>query len=257
MVRGLRRHAWLNNRGAVIGVAVSAGGHLLLLALLAMHVARPLEAPSSADAPIFLDIEPRFVRPDEPVRKVTEAARQTQARQAAAQAAAEASPTVTSPLPSTPRPRLATPRPEAPQSPSTDAWQVRPEQMADAVARTLRAGIPGCRTPAILSAAERAACEQRFGDAAAEAAPIQGTGNARRDARFAREGARVMAQYEAQRRPLGSGVGVVGPADCVGSNFGTGCAGAHLDPAMRQGATTNIRQQSNDMDRMRAIPGNE
>lgn len=256
MVRDPRRHAWLNNRGAVIGVALSVGGHLLLLAMLAMHVARPLETPSSADVPIFLDIEPRFVRPDEPVRQVTEAARRTQARQAAAQAVAEAS-AAASPLPSPPAPRLATPRPEAPQSPAAEPWQVRPEQMADAVARTLRSGIPGCRTPDILSASERAACEQRFGEAAAEAAPIQGTGNARRDARFAREGARVMAQYEAQRRPLGSGVGVVGPSDCPGSNFGTGCAGAHLDPALRQGATTNIRQQSNDMDRMRAIPGNE
>ena len=44
---------------------------------------------------------------------------------------------------------------------------------------------------------------------------------------FAREGARRLAEWEARRRPLSGGVGVVGPADCVGSNFGTGCAGAH------------------------------
>ena len=44
----------------------------------------------------------------------------------------------------------------------------------------------------------------------------------------------------------------MGPSDCVGSNLGTGCAGAHLGDRpgvdMRQGATTNIRQRSNKLD---------
>ena len=76
-------------------------------------------------------------------------------------------------------------------------------------------------------------------------AAINGTGNAARDGRFAREGAREMQRYEAQRRPLSGGAGVMPPQECPGSNFGVGCAGAHLDPSMRQGATTNVRQDSN------------
>ena len=245
-----RRFAW-------IGASVAL--HLLLLAGLAFQTYRPLDAVGGDTPVVYLEIEPRLVRPDEPVRQITEAARQTQARQAAARASlAVAAPTAAaSPLPSPVRPHIADNAPAQAPTPPADPWQVHREDMGDAVARSLRAGIPGCRTPDILSPAEREACDQTFGAAAALAPPIEGTGNARRDARFAREGARALAEYEAQRRPLAGGVGVVGPADCIGSNFGTGCAGAHLDPALRQGATTNIRQGGNKVDGMAPIPGND
>lgn len=75
-----------------------------------------------------------------------------------------------------------------------------------------------------------------------------GTGDRARDAEFARQGALALAQYEAQREPLAGGVGVMSPADCVGSNLGTGCAGAHLPAPLRQDTTTNIRQRSNKLD---------
>jgi hypothetical protein len=72
------------------------------------------------------------------------------------------------------------------------------------------------------------------------------------DAPFLTEGRRALAAHRAQRGPLGGGAGVMGPSDCVGSNLGTGCAGAHLGDRpgvdMRQGATTNIRQRSNKLD---------
>lgn len=72
------------------------------------------------------------------------------------------------------------------------------------------------------------------------------------DAPFVADGRRALAAREAQRELLAGGVGVMGPADCVGSNFGAGCAGAHLGDRpgvdMRQGATTNIRQRSNKLD---------
>jgi hypothetical protein len=78
------------------------------------------------------------------------------------------------------------------------------------------------------------------------AAPITGTGNPERDAAFARQGARRLAEWEMMNRPLSGGVGVVGPADCIGSNFGTGCAGAHLGDVpgvdMRQGAESTINR---------------
>jgi hypothetical protein len=91
---------------------------------------------------------------------------------------------------------------------------------------------------------ERQHCRNEFARRAENAAPITGSGNPERDARFARQGARRLAEWEQLRRPLSGGVGVVGPADCVGSNFGTGCAGAHLGPVpgvdMQQGARTPI-----------------
>ncbi|WP_292049449.1 hypothetical protein, partial [Brevundimonas sp. UBA5718] len=52
--------------------------------------------------------------------------------------------------------------------------------------------------------------------------------------------------WEMMNRPLSGGVGVVGPGDCPGSNFGTGCAGAHLGDVpgveMRQGAESTINR---------------
>ncbi len=114
-----------------------------------------------------------------------------------------------------------------------------------------------------LSPGEQALCDERFNEAAGRAGPLGPRtltpGEARREAQFARDGARALAQYEARRAPLAGGVGIVGPGDCPGSNLGVGCAGAHLDPAMRQGATTvgNPGMRSNDLTPMRPIPGSE
>ncbi|MFN5082292.1 MAG: hypothetical protein ACK5DK_05670, partial [Brevundimonas sp.] len=122
------------------------------------------------------------------------------------------------------------------------------------MARALRNSGVGCRLRReTLTAAERAACDEAVGQAAARAAPITGSGDARRDARFAAEGAAALAQYEARRAPLSGGVGVSGAsADCVGSNLRGTCAGAHLPDVpgvdMRQGATTVLRQPSNKLD---------
>lgn len=157
-------------------------------------------------------------------------------------------------LPSTPAPRIATPAPGAPSAAASgvpgvsDAWRVGGESQAERNARALRTSPAGCRSTAILSPGERAICDERFNARAAEGAtrPITGTGNAERDARFAREGARELQRYEQQRRPLSGGVGVLGPADCPGSNFGTGCAGAHLKDIpgvdMRQGARSTVNE---------------
>lgn len=166
-------------------------------------------------------------------------------------------------LPSAPAPRIAAPAPGAPSAAASgvpgvsDAWRVGGESQAERNARALRTSPAGCRSTAILSQGERAICDERFNARAAEGAtrPITGSGNAERDARFAREGAREMQRYEAQRRPLSGGVGVMPLQECPGSNFGAGCAGAHLDPSMRQGATTNVQQDSNRVDGPHRIRG--
>jgi hypothetical protein len=157
--------------------------------------------------------------------------------------------------PTTPVPHIAAPAPGAPAVPGGEgAWTVRPESMGDRIARSLRTSPIGCANLDLLGPADRNECERRFAERAAAAAPIEGTGDARRDAAFAREGARALAEYEARRRPLSGGTGVIGPGDCPGSNFGTGCAGARLPDVpgidMRQGATTthNGAQRSGRQD---------
>lgn len=100
-----------------------------------------------------------------------------------------------------------------------------------------------------ISAADRRACEQSF---LAEAEPppsmrrIRPHGDPRDQ--FAAQGARNLAEYEARRRPLAGGTGVVGSGECPGGNLGMGCAGAHLPGDMRQGAQTTVRQDSNKLD---------
>lgn len=159
---------------------------------------------------------------------------------------------VRSGLPSAPAPRVAQPAPGAPSPPASgvgEAWRFTPESQDSRNARALRVSPAGCRSPELLTPGERAVCDDRFNARAAEGAErgrITGSGNAQRDARFAREGAREMQRYEQQRRPLSGGVGVVGPGDCPGSNFGTGCAGAHLRDVpgvdMRQGARSTVNE---------------
>jgi len=152
-------------------------------------------------------------------------------------------------LPAAPAPRIAAPAPGAPSAAASgvagvsDAWRVAPEGQAGRNARALRTSPAGCPSTAILTRGEQVVCDERFNARAAEGAtrPITGSGNAARDARFAREGAREMQRYEAQRRPLSGGVGVVGAVDCPGSNFGTGCAGAHLDSSTQMDSTRNVQ----------------
>lgn len=147
--------------------------------------------------------------------------------------------------PAPPSPRPAAPVPGAPPAPA-DGWTVRPRALGDRIGQGSRTSTVGCAAGAVLSAAERTICDDRFGQRAATARPIEGTGNPERDARFAREGARRLAQYEARRRPLAGGTGVVGPQDGPGSNFGMGVAGAHLDPTLRPDSTQNIHNDRRD-----------
>lgn len=193
---------------------------------------------------IYLDIEPRPLLADE--RPRVPAVADDRLSAPAASQTAPASRTATAaavPRPAPLRPRLAAPAPEGAPAPP-DVWRVHPGDRRAAMSRTLRQGLIGCASPDLLNEMERRHCFQENARRGENAAPIEGSGNARRDAAFARQGARRLAEWEQLRRPLSGGVGVVGPADCVGSNFGTGCAGAHLPDApgldMRQGAQTTI-----------------
>lgn len=238
-------------------LAASLAIHVAVLGPLAWRYAEfdPYPRLTTVERPIYVEIEPRPLLDGERTRTPTALAETpSDARPAATAAAPLLAPRRKDEdeRPTTPAPRLVPGGPataEAPPAGVAEPWRVQPESLGGAVARTLRVGPVGCRMmDGRLSAAEQALCDERFNEAAARAAPITGSDNPERDARFAREGARALAAYEARRAPLRGGAGVVGPADCVGSNFGTGCAGAHLAPEMRQGATTNLRQPSNKLD---------
>ena len=56
-----------------------------------------------------------------------------------------------------------------------------------------------CQTPERLDPSRRADCERRLAAAAERVGPITGSGDARRDARFARQGAAALTRYEERR----------------------------------------------------------
>jgi len=257
------RERW--RRPALIGASVVA--HVLVLGVLGLRTIQMDErlARPSPETLVYVDIEPRPLLPDEQPRPRPSPATDA-ASDPARSGAPSAEPTRTllgfrlpfrrerdeDDAPSAPAPRAAVApgAPPAAGSPAAaaggDGWQVRPESMGDRVGRGLRTRGPGCASPQLLSEAERAICLDRFGERAAAAPPIEGTGDPERDGRFAREGARALAEYEARRRPLSGGVGVVGPQDGPGSNFGMGVAGAHMDQSLRPDSTENIRTNQRD-----------
>lgn len=253
MAAGLKEQAARRRAGALLAASVLL--HVAVLGPLSLRwLGGPPPVVVREQPVILLDIAPRPLLPDERPRPPAAAAVPLPAPAAGRPVARR---------PEAPRVRLrpddetdrALQGPEAPAGVAVPRdWTVQPEATGDRMARALRNSGVGCRLRReTLTAAERAACDEAFGQAAARAAPITGSGDPRRDARFAAEGARALAQYEARRAPLSGGVGVSGAsADCVGSNLRGTCAGAHLPDVpgvdMRQGATTVLRQPSNKLD---------
>lgn len=227
-------------------VALSVGLHALVLGLIGLRTIGLDATPQPIERTIYVELEPRPLLPGEVARVRPPPDRPKAPPQVLPDSGAVAA--QTDPFrrldeeDDRPAPRLAAPgAPAPPADVGTAPWQVRPGTLGDRVGRGLRTSPVGCANPRLLSPAERAICDDRFGARAAAAAPIQGTGNPDRDARFAREGARALAEYEARRRPLGGGTGNVGVQEGPGSNFGMGVAGAHLDPALRPDSTANVR----------------
>lgn len=241
------------NRALWVVLAGSLVLHLAVLLLIGMRAGLDMSGHRAAPQPLYIHIEPRPLMPGEIVREppltVIDTPRETPALAREMRARAlrlieedeEESRRVEAlrlPVRSAPADQGVEPR-----------WRVGPDTTGDRVARALRASGLACGRPrAEMTAAERAACDDRFAGSA-DVPAIRGTGGAERDAAFERQGRANMAQWEAQRAPLAGGTGVVGPADCVGSNLGMGCAGAHMPSVpgvdMRQGAETPIRQRSN------------
>lgn len=233
-----RRIGQRTDRRTLAIVAGSVGLHAVVLGGLAFQAIAPLDQAEVAPPPVvYLDIEPRPLLRNERVRRPSRPA--PQIRPASERPTDRATPSqlqLRAPAEAAPAPPPEVGQLQvAPAGPSPD--QIARERLA----RSFQGSRLACSAPDLLGPAERAACADRFGQAAASAAPIQGSGNPVLDARLAREGARALAEYEARRRPLSARAGVVGPSDGLGSNFGIGDAGAHLDPSLRPDSTTNIR----------------
>ena len=270
-----RKRRARDTKGAAI-LAGSVAFHALILGLVGLGVfdsdlALP---PPVADAPIFIEMEPRPLLEGETARVPTAAPART----------AEA-PALSSPASPSEAPRKLDEREDAPTAPAPRAaaaggsaagapapadaspWSYRPESRAAAVGRSLRTGAGGCRImDGHLSPGEQALCDDRFNEGAVAAAARHPLGDRtltpseqRREAAFAAEGRRALEQYEARRRPLAGGGGNVMSGECPGGNLGAGCAGANLEPSMREGATSTLRQGGNraPSDQHKPIPGHE
>ncbi|MBB5746158.1 hypothetical protein [Brevundimonas variabilis] len=241
------------NRWWVASFAGCVTLHVAILSILALRLFEPERAypPVPPNVPIFIEIEPRPLLEGERARlpataPATSTTAAPETRLLTRPTVIVRAPAVTprdeeddDALPSPPAPRLS-PGPSgpaatgAPAPADSGAWQVRPEALGARVGRTLRLGAGGCRTMyGRLNSTEQAICDENFNAAAGAAGPVGprtlNPGEARREARFAQEGAAALARYEARRAPLRSGVGVSGASpDCPGGNLRGTCAGAHL-----------------------------
>lgn len=237
-------------------VAISVLGHVALfsyLGLRSMGLTVPGLLQSDPDPVIYVQIEPRPLLPGERarVRPAPPPPQTVEAPALPGSATADPDRLFRDPAeeedrPAPPVPRAVVPIPGAAAPPSdVGAWTVRPRSLGDRIGAGLRTSPLGCASPETLTMAERAVCDTRFGQRAANAAPIDDSAGSP----FAAEGARRLAQYEARRRPLSGGTGVVGPQDGPGSNFGMGVAGSHLDSSFRPDSTQNIRTNRRDGER--------
>lgn len=238
-----RAERW--RKPAIVAVSILAHAGLfawLGLRSMGLSLSGPIEDPV-----IYVQMEPRPLLPGEVARVRTPPDRPADAPALPNSTTADPDRLLRDPddedSPAPPAPRIGNPAPGAqPPPPGVEGWSVRPETLGDRVGRGLRTRGPGCASPALLTAAERAVCDDRFSQRAAAARPIDDSAGSP----FAAEGARRLAQYEARRRPLAGGSGNVGPQDGPGSNFGIGVAGAHLDPSFRPDSTQNIRTPQRD-----------
>ena len=207
---------------ALASVGVNAG---LILALSLNAIGqRPVER---SDLPLILvEIEPRpLLRDERPRPPLTapqpDVAMRSRTREDIAPAPRRRDPAYEGR--STPvQPRLAVqtlagaPAPEA-------AWRVDSTDRRGAMSRSLRLGATGCASPELLNEAERRRCRDRFGERTAAAPQITGSGDAERDAVFARQGARRLAAWEAQRRSPARG-----DPPCETSHPMAGCEGVNI-----------------------------
>lgn len=200
--RGIRRGRKEHWRTPAL-VTGSVVFHAVVLGALGLRSVETTDASPPQPPLLYLDIEPRPILEGEAARMRTPRAeaQQHRGRTVSRNQDSSASPT-------RPNPRLADLAADIPAPPARDAdstWTVRPDAFNGPGLRGPRANSLTCRSPQFLTPDERVACDDRFGLAAARAAPMTGSGDPDTDARFAREGNERLAAYAARREALTPG----------------------------------------------------
>lgn len=207
--------------GALVGV-----GLIAILAAASMGRGEDDSAPDAAL--VYLDIAPRALLPDEPRRRPERLVRTTEReRTRAAVPATDAPP---APAPSSVQPDVAS---------TDDLAAMQEAARRNAIARSLRRRSFDCS--ALLDEIEREACRHRFARHIEGAPQIAGTGDAGRDALFARQGARRLAAWEAQRASSPSG-----DPPCETPHPVAGCEGVNIQVDLfssRDGFLPNLRKR--------------
>ena len=172
--------AGLARTGAItLSLAINAG----LLALLALEDRRPAPRRNPASSPIYVDIEPVFIKP--PVRREPPANLQ--------EAAGRPAPPFPQPLSDRPSAPTTPPSSEVAPAPAYDPrWTVRPHASVDAAwpsGSAARSDGPDCRPGEARSLQDRRSCRALAMAPAEPSAPMVRSGDEDRTAAFAKEAA--------------------------------------------------------------------
>lgn len=183
----------------VVALAIAFAANAIVLGLIGLQGVTSADGTSLLNRPviIFADIEswPRPVR----------------SRSQSNTDAVQPGPSSSVPAGSEARPRSViereiyhTPQPGSsfgplvPHAPQAGEQASRASDPRGRIAESLRRGVMGCASRALLNADDQAWCDQR---APLNGPTLTGSGDPRRDARFARQGARRMAEVEEREAP--------------------------------------------------------
>ncbi|MBU2029928.1 MAG: hypothetical protein KKG69_11070 [Alphaproteobacteria bacterium] len=210
-------------------MVASMGLNAGLIALLSITDTRPGRPGAPAATPLYLYIEPRprLAQERAPVRAVA-------ASRTGVQGVVEDADGVPRPDDSRMEPSAAPVPTPAPGDAVDSRWRVGP----GAPTR----GLPlSCEEPNRLSVEARRYCDDRARRFAGTARPIVGSGDAERDAVFARQGARRLAAWEAQRAEPPRG-----DPPCETPHPVAGCEGVNIEVDLfssRDGFLPNLRKR--------------
>ncbi len=182
---------------------ISLAFHGLVLTPLALNLfaSKPQRPASSTQPSIYIDILPRPLRLGEPERVPID---NVQTDRKGYRPRPDLEPSPRQPVvPSPPAIPVDPGTSVASVIPPDDRWRVRPDDATGRIGPPLHRSPAGCRMMiGRLDAAEQAWCDQILADAAARSAPIIGTNDPVRDARFAALGDQALADYDRRRAPL-------------------------------------------------------
>lgn len=212
-------------RNVGLGI-VSAGFNAGLIALLLVSEAERRPVVRTMPASLYLDIEPRAPLSTDRTPPT---------------ASSRFGPAPSPALRPTPVPLLAPKEAETPKLFVPDSDGVEDRWRVGAGVGVRGDGLTSCDTPHRLSAEARRRCDDRWTRLGQDARAIGGSGDPERDAVFARQGARRLAAWEAQRAEPPRG-----DPPCENPNPMSGCEGVNVSVELfssRDGILPNLRKR--------------